>query len=60
MNKKIKSKIAGRRIKSTIRKLYEWSQTFWGDLLCCLAIGIAGWVLFYFIMWILWIMGVMA
>lgn len=46
-------------MKRTILKLYEWSQTFWGDLLCGLAIAIAGWVLFYALMWILWIMGVM-
>ena len=45
-------------MKRTIRKLYEWSQTFWGDLLCCLAMAIAGWVLFYALIWALWISGV--
>lgn len=42
-----------------MHKLYSWSQTFWGDLICCFIIAVAGWILFYALMWLLWIVGVM-
>ena len=45
-------------MKRTILKLYAWSQTFWGDLIVSLVLGLAGFAIFYAVIWGLWIMGV--
>ena len=41
-----------------LRKLYAWSQTFWGDLIVGRVIGLAGFAIFYGLIWALWISGV--